>query len=63
MIDHIEKMAKSNPRVAEIPTINPGCIWGCGVFNIHLIKDENILNFSGRLQLFFQLSIVHGLQS
>ena len=23
MIEHIEKMAKSNPRVAQIPTINP----------------------------------------
>ena len=26
-------MAKSNPRLAQIPTVNPKYIWGSGVFN------------------------------
>ena len=39
MIEHIEKMAKSNPRVAQIPTINPGL---SGVFDVPLSPANQV---------------------
>ena len=30
--NNIKNTAKSNPRLAQIPTINPRYIWGCVVF-------------------------------
>ena len=50
---NIEKTAKSNHRLVQIPIINPWYVWGPGVFSTPLKRTINAIYFPGLLCLLF----------